>query len=190
MGSQKLVIACAVLLLSVGCATSNQSAIAKSKASQPEHQVEVSRSKTYQSMPEIRKDSTAVIRVTATATQKSAAADQAGQGPLQATLTTVRVDKVISGSVAPGGVRIRQLRTPGAQSEDLPPVLTTGQVYDLNIMPFEFVHGHPIAGTYVVTGDVGQFHVEGNGILHRALPAVGALPTTLSEAQLKQDAVR
>ncbi len=55
-------------------------------------------------------------------------------------------------------------------------------------MPFEFVGGHPIAGVYVVIGDVGQFQVDGNGTLRRALPGVGKLPTTLTQAQLEQDA--
>lgn len=188
MKAKLVFIVCAAVLVGAGCGNSHPGASRQPQTNQSGNQVEVSRARTYQNMSELRRDATAVLRVTATAHRRSTAADQAGQGPLQATLTTVRVDKVLSGSLAPGKVQIRQLSSPGGPSEDLPPLLVAGQAYYLYVMPFEFVHGHPIAGVYVVSGDVGQFQVDGDGTLRRALPGVGQLPATLTQAQLEKDA--
>ncbi len=188
MKPKLVLIVCAALLVCAGCGNAHPSASRQLRTNQSGNQVEASRAKTYQTMSELRKDSMAVLRVTATANRKSTAADQAGQGPLQAVLTTVHVDKVISGSLARGTVQIRQLSSPGGPSEDLPPLLAAGQAYYLYVMPFEFVRAHPIAGVYVVIGDVGQFHVDGDGTLRRALPGVGKLPATLPQAELEQDA--
>lgn len=190
MRSAKLLLVGTVLFLAVGCATSSHAAAPKSHGVQSGGQVEVSRIATYQTMAALRKDSTAVLLVTATTRRRSTAADQEGQGPLQAVLTTVRVNRVISGSVATRAVEIRELRVQGGTSQGLPPLLTPGQMYDLYVTPFEFVHGHPIPGIYVVTGDVGLFHVDADGTVHRTLPNVGGLPTALSQAQLERDAKR
>ena len=102
MKPKLVLIVCAALLVCAGCGNAHPSASRQLRTNQSGNQVEASRAKTYQTMSELRKDSMAVLRVTATANRKSTAADQAGQGPLQAVLTTVHVDKVISGSLATG----------------------------------------------------------------------------------------
>lgn len=155
-----------------------------------QNQVEVSRAKSYQTMAELKRDSTAIVRVTATATTKKGPADEAGRSPLTVTLTTVRLDEVLFGNVpARRALQIRQLGGAGTVSDDLPPRLSAGQQYVLYIKPFEFVHGHPLLGEYIVTGDVGQFQVESNGELRRALPQLAGLPKTLSFTQLRQAAM-
>ncbi|MGI8682559.1 MAG: hypothetical protein ACR2JO_10640 [Mycobacteriales bacterium] len=187
MKAKLVFIVGAAVLVCAGCGNAHPGASRQPQTNPSGHQVEVSRAKSYQTMSELRKDATAVLRVTATAHRKSTPADQAGQGPLRAILTTVHVDKVISGALASGTVQIRQF-SPGGASDEFPLLLAAGQAYYLYVMPFEFVRGHPIPGIYVVVGDVGQFHVEGDGTLRRALPGVGELPTTLTQTQLEQDA--
>lgn len=145
--------------------------------------VAAQRLKMYKSLSELAKESTVVVRATATDTSD---VETVGQefDPTPFTVTTVKVTKSFQGSTTGELLKIRQLGTAEmGKSEDVLPVIKAGQEYVFYLSPFEFLDHKP-TGQYNVTGMAGEFAANADGTAARVDELSTDLPKQISEQDI------
>jgi hypothetical protein len=116
--------------------------------------------KPYSSLAQLARDSKAVVIVTVTSDVTSSDGD-ASTGP--STETVVNVDRLLWGSLGgKGSMKLHQTGTGDMARSGYSPLLVPGRKYLLFVEPFEYQPGQP-TGSYVVTGDAGEFRRELDG---------------------------
>lgn len=143
-----------------------------------------SRVKDYQSISQLRHDSSVVVLATARPVLSVVPSDEGGVGPIPATITAVDIDQVLWGAVKGSRLNVRQIGSTSVVGEDVTPPLKNGKRYLLFLTPFEFHPGVP-TGQYSITGDIGDFEVSGDQLI-RVLPNISSLPKALPLAELRQ----
>lgn len=99
----------------------------------------------YASLPEVVRHSSLVVIATVSPVHKLVPADEKGSGPIKATVTPVRAESVLKGTMKPG--KVIQLRQLGDSSDSLPDdwsIVRPG-TYVLFLGQFEFHRGHPLS---------------------------------------------
>lgn len=178
--STLLLSAVALAMTATGCAQVGHAPQAS------RHGIEGDLAKVYRSLHALKHDSGAIVIASAETAPRSA---PRGQGPASAgpaTITVLHVDRLLWGSIR--GHRGSQivLRQDGSPTDERPgfsPLPSKGRRYLLFLTPFEFHHGKP-NGQYAITGDSGEFLVNGDR-LNLLSPEVGpAFPKAVTMASL------
>lgn len=117
--------------------------------------------KIYSSLKDLLADSSTVVIGTADGAPQQVAAASDGTTTYDDTITDFTVQTVLSGT-APTHVAVRQIGISQYQRDGFSPLLTPGQPYLLFLAPLEFQDGQ-VTGTYVITGDAGEFVPDGTG---------------------------
>ena len=144
--------------------------------------IEAARVKFYHSIQELNADAVAVVRITATSTRS---VEQSRTTPF--TVTVVKVDRVLRGSVASPTIKLRQLGSPSGaiHIEDAGPLVQPGWSYVVFLIRFTYGPGRDTGQYYPVGGGAGVY-LDENGMLKRLDPQSPDLPAALSEAELQQ----
>lgn len=145
--------------------------------------VDVSRVKTYSSLTEVRRDSTAVVVATALPGYHKVPADLEKKSGVDAIETRLRVERVVAGHLNTSLVTIRGL-DPGQAADEISPLMTPGHTYLLYITPFVWRSGGTRTGKYVLTGDVGEFESAGDSFVKQS-PGAAHLPNRITTGEVK-----
>jgi hypothetical protein len=143
-------------------------------------QVDGDRHKSYTSIQELARDSTAVVVARADA-QKSESLHN-----VPFTVTSMTVISSIRGNVPPG-FRLRQLGSPGSSSA---PVVSAGSTYLLFLQPFQLQPGVPVSSDLFVTvgASSGMFLKDGD-VFRKTDPDAASLPPTVTESDARRAGV-
>lgn len=147
--------------------------------------VEGLRTKIYHSISELNADAVAVVRITAT---DARLVEPVGTVPF--TVTTVRVDQVLRGSVDGGTIKLRQLGSPSGHTviEDASSLVQPGSSYVAFIHRFTFGPGRD-TDQYVPVGGVAGLFLDQSGTLKRLDPESPDLPATITLTDLQKQVV-
>ncbi|MFF3453637.1 hypothetical protein ACFYXH_04755 [Streptomyces sp. NPDC002730] len=147
MRSRKIAIATAGLMavLVSGCGTSS------AKSAMPT--LHASRVKDYKTFAELKQDSTAVVKVTASGSVKD------GLNKIPTTVTTVNVDSVLWGKVPAKSLAIQQLGRSNMKLDDTGALLVAGRQYLLFVQPFHLTRGDNTS-LYQITGGQGVYQLD------------------------------
>jgi hypothetical protein len=114
------------------------------------------RVKEYQSLEELKRDSTVVVRATAgDATVESL-------NGIPVTITTVKVSDTRWGKLTSKTLSVLQVGDDSVLSDDFAQVLKKGAEYIMFLKPYHLVPGDS-TGRYIVTGDQGVYALDGQG---------------------------
>lgn len=141
--------------------------------------LEASRAKSYHSISQLARDSTAVVRAQASNRFSVEVIDQ-----VPFTVTTMLVTEVLRGSVNGRTIQLRQLGGPEARLVGDPGIVTPNSAYLLFVMPFELKRGQT-TGQYVVVGGSAGLFQDRNGIFERLDKESTDLPPMVSLEALR-----
>ncbi len=145
---------------------------------------EASHVKAYSSINELMRDSTAVVVVTALAGASRLASDEEGQSELSATVTHVRVDRLLWGNLEGESTLFnRQLGNSSPEMSGVRPYSEASTHYALFITPFEFREGVS-TGQYLVTGDSAEYLDDGGSCTLLSKEVGEQIPRILTEKEL------
>ncbi|MCL4508955.1 MAG: hypothetical protein M1296_05470 [Chloroflexi bacterium] len=153
--------------------------------STPPQFIEASRLKNYHSLQELNSEAVAVARVTATNTRSVEPI-----GTIPYTVTVVRVDQFLRGSVNGPSIKLRQMGSlsGNVRLTDSAPLVQSGSSYVVFLQRFTFGPGRD-TDQYIPVGGSPGLYLDQNGTLKRLDPESPDLPATLSEAELQQQIV-
>lgn len=126
---------------------------------------------TYDTMAELRADSSAVVLVTAGAARRADLHD------VPMTVTDVHVDKVIAGSASATTLGITQFGADGVSSPDSSRLLVADHQYLLFVTPY--ILGPTPTGRFVIAGDQGAYELTDGEYTMIGAPG-SKLPASLS----------
>ncbi|MFE0200601.1 hypothetical protein ACFW0I_33330 [[Kitasatospora] papulosa] len=155
MKSRKLAVlaACAVVALTSGCGAAGGDPQAHEASRTALH---ASRVKDYNTFAELKQDSVAVVKVTATGSAERSLSS------VPTTVTTVAVDDVLWGNSPAQSLSIQQLGRSNMDLEDTGAILEKGQQYILFVEPFHMTPGDD-TGLYQITGGQGVYRLNKAG---------------------------
>lgn len=113
--------------------------------------VEADAATSYASLAQLRGDANSVVLLRPTTSSR---VESVNGNPF--TITTVSVEKTISGSPVAANVELRQLGSGNTSGDSF--VVSAGRPYVAYVTPFEFIPGQPVGNEYVIIGgDQGLF---------------------------------
>ncbi|MGW2620630.1 hypothetical protein [Streptomyces sp. NPDC001500] len=159
-----------------GCSSGDEA----SRASTPAAEIHLSRSKDYTDLTALAADSTAVVKVTAGSSTGRSLND------VPTTVTQVRVNEVVSGTLSTHVLSIQQLGNSRTRIDDAAPILKKGQDYLLFVRPFHLTAADD-TGLYSITGGRGEYVYDRNRGDYRLEGGETAqLPAGLSASQVSE----
>jgi hypothetical protein len=140
----------------------------------PETAIKVSRTTTYRSVAEIKKDSSAVV----IAIPRSAREMDVNGIPV--TVTSAEIKSTIAGK-SPASIQLQQFGSGTTPSPQTSPLLEAGREYLLFIQPLHLVPGDN-TGRMVITGDQGIFERRDGRLVNIAFQS--ELPPSIDQESL------
>ncbi|WP_147339399.1 hypothetical protein [Actinomadura spongiicola] len=174
-----ITLASASVVLLSGCGTAAVDSATNSGHEKATSTLHASRVKDYNSLAELRGDSTAIIRGTAGAST----VQKINQIP--ATTTSVRVSSKLWGSLPAKNISVLQIGQAGMALHDTSQILQHGQEYLLYVKPFHLTPGDN-TGRYIITGSQGIFKKDGTGGYTFAGAGEPALPKRIAATEMNK----
>jgi hypothetical protein len=178
---KKLALAVVAAALLAGCASTPDSETAAPQNGGNE--LSASRVKDYESLAELRNESTAIVRVTV----ESSTEDKLNSLPV--TISTVRVHQVLWGKVPTDLLAVQQVGDATMTLHDTGALLDRAREYVLFIKPFQLTPGED-TGRWLITGDQGTFARSVDGATYEFTGAGNPpqLPRSLRAADITSGA--